>query len=223
MKIEFTMKDLFLSGAHFGHIREKYNPKMRPFTFALREGVHLLDLEKTVTYLVRVLDYLAEQKEAGKDILFVCTKDNISDIVKKTAIDAGMPYISSYWPGGLLTNFETLRKQIKKLKDLEEKVGGEEWEKFSKKEKLKVNKEIDRLNKTFEGLKNLNKIPDNIFIIDLVREKTAYEEAKKMRIPIIAFIDTNCDPTFVTYPIPANDDAEKTAELVMGEVGRALG
>jgi len=222
MKIGFTMKELFMSGAHFGHIREKYNPKMRPFVFALREGIHFIDLEKTVIRLSKVLDYMADQKKQGKNILFVCTKDNINDIVKRTAIEVNMPYITYRWPGGFLTNFETLRKQIKKLKDLEAKTKSEEWEKMSKKEKLKVNKEIDKLNRVFEGIKDLTKIPDNIFIIDTVKEKTALKEAKKKKIPIIALVDTNSDPTEIAYPIPCNDDAVKAVELILEEVKKAL-
>jgi len=135
MKIDFTMQDLLDAGAHFGHVREKYNPKMQQFVFALREGVHLIDLEKTVVALSKALEYMKSQKELGKNILFVCTKNNIGNMVKELAVESGMPFVTYRWPGGMLTNFETLKKQIKKLNDLEKLTESEEWGKMIKKEK----------------------------------------------------------------------------------------
>jgi len=210
------------SGAHFGHVREKYNPKMAGFVFGLREGVHLIDLEKTVQALSAALDYIAKQKELGKNILFVCTKTGISNLVREVAIEAGMPFVTYRWPGGMLTNFETLKKQIKKFNDLEALTNSEKWEGMTKKEKSRINKEIEKLNKNFEGVKKLIKTPDNIFIIDTVTEKTAVAEAKKINIPIIAVLDTNSNPAGIDFPIPANDDAKKAMELILGEVKKAL-
>jgi len=221
-KIDFTMQELLSSGAHFGHIREKYNPKMSSFIFGLREGIYLVDLEKTVVYLSKVLDYIKDQKEKGKNILFVCTKQGLSDMVRELAVDANMPFVTYRWPGGMLTNFDTLKKQIKKFNDLEKLTESEDWDKMSKKEKSVVNKQIEKLNKSFEGVKKITKIPDNIFIIDTVAEKTAVEEAKRVKIPIIAVVDTNSDPTGIAYPIPANDDAKRGIELILGEVKKAL-
>jgi len=215
------MKELFKSGAHFGHIREKYNPKTQSFVFALREGVHLIDLEKTVIGLSKALDYMAEQKKQGKNVLFVCTKENISNIVKKTAEEIGMPYMTYRWPGGMITNFETIKKQIEKLKKLEIMVEDDQ-EKLIKKDKLKLNKEIKKLNQVFEGVRNMSKAPDNVFIIDTNQEKTALAEAKKKKIPIIALVDTNSDPSGIAYPIPANDDAIKGVELILGEIKKAF-
>jgi small subunit ribosomal protein S2 len=221
-KIDFTMQELLGSGAHFGHVREKYNPKMSPFVFGLREGVHLIDLEKTVIYLSKALDFMKEQKEKGKNILFVCTKTGINNSVREVAIELGMPFVTYRWPGGMLTNFETLKKQIKKFNDLEKLTESEEWEKMSKKEKSIVNKQIEKLNKNFEGVKKTTKVPDAIFIVDTVTEKTAVMEAKRVKIPIIAILDTNSNPTGITYPIPANDDARKGIDLILGEVKKAL-
>jgi small subunit ribosomal protein S2 len=221
-KIDFTMQELLASGAHFGHVREKYNPKMAGFVFGLREGVHLIDLEKTVQALSSALDYIASQKELGKNIMFVCTKTGINSLVREVAIETGMPFVTYRWPGGMLTNFETLKKQIKKFNDLEALAISEKWEGMTKKEKSRVNKEIEKLNKNFEGVKKLTKVPDNIFIIDTITEKTAVAEAKKIGIPIIAVLDTNSNPTVINYPIPANDDAKKAMGLILGEVKKAL-
>ncbi|HRY60234.1 MAG TPA: 30S ribosomal protein S2 [Patescibacteria group bacterium] len=221
-KIDFTMQDLVDSGAHFGHVREKYNPKMQSFIFGLKEGVYLIDLEKTVLALSKTLDYIKDQKEKGKNILFVCTKNGINDVVKNLAIETGMPYITYRWPGGLLTNFETLKKQIKKLEKLETMEGTAEWESLKKKERSVMNKEKEKLLKSFEGVKKLTKVPDNIFIVDTIMEKTALREAKKIGIPVIAVLDTNSDPIGIAYPIPANDDAKKAVELILGEIKKAL-
>lgn len=221
-KIDFTMQELLASGAHFGHVREKYNPKMSGFVFGLREGVHLIDLEKTVIQLSRALDYIKDQKEKGKNILFVCTKNGLNNMVRELALETGMPFVTYRWPGGMLTNFETLKKQIKKFNDLEKKTTSEDWDKLSKKEKSTINKEIAKLNKNFEGVKNILKVPDNVFIIDTETEKTAVLEARKMKLPIIAIVDTNSNPSVVDYPIPANDDAKKAVELILGEVKKAL-
>jgi len=222
MKIDFTMQELMNSGAHFGHVREKYNPKMSSFVFGLREGVYLIDLEKTVVALSHALDFMKDQKEKGKNILFVCTKTGISNSVREAAIELDMPFVTYRWPGGMLTNFETLKKQIKKFNDLEKMTESEEWEKMTKKAKSLVNKEIGKLNKNFEGVKKMTKVPDSIFIVDTVTEKTAVAEAKRIKIPIIAILDTNADPTGIAYPIPANDDAKKAIELILGEVKKAL-
>ncbi|MDD5731752.1 MAG: 30S ribosomal protein S2 [Patescibacteria group bacterium] len=221
-KIDFTMQELLSSGAHFGHVREKYNPKMSSFVFGLREGVHLIDLEKTVIYLSKALDYIKDQKEKGKTILFVCTKQGLNSMVRELAIETGMPFVTYRWPGGMLTNFDTLKKQIKKFNDLEKLTESEEWEKMTKKAKSVVNKQIEKLNKSFEGVKKMTKVPDNIFIIDTVAEKTAIAEAKRIKIPIIAIVDTNSNPTEINYPIPANDDARRGIELILGEIKKAL-
>lgn len=222
VKIDFTMQDLVQSGAHFGHVREKYNPKMQSFIFGLKEGVYLIDLEKTVMALSKALDYIKDQKEKGKNILFVCTKNGINETVKALAVETGMPYITYRWPGGMLTNFETLKKQIKKLEKLENMAGTPEWDTLNKKEKSVIGKEVEKLLKNFEGVKKLTKVPDSIFIVDTIMEKTAIREAKKIGIPIIAVLDTNSDPTGIAYPIPANDDAKKAIELILGEVKKAL-
>lgn len=221
-KIDFTMQELIQSGAHFGHVREKYNPKMSSFVFGLREGVHIIDLEKTVQMLANALDYIKEQKAQGKNILFVCTKNGINELVRDFALEVDMPFVTYRWPGGMITNFETLKKQIKKFGDLEKITESEEWDGMTKKEKAVVNKEIAKLTKNFEGVKKLTKVPDNIFIIDTVKEKTAIAEAKRAGIPIIAMVDTNSNPAGIEYPIPANDDAKKGIELILGEIKKAL-
>ncbi len=223
MKIEtFTMKDLLTAGAHYGHIREKYNPKMASFIFGLRDGLHLIDLEKTVVALATALDFLIEAKKQGKMILFVCTKAGMREMVRETAESVGMPYVTERWPGGMLTNFTTLKKQIEKLRNLEAKIETPEFEDLSKKDKSMMKKEIERLNKSFGGIKKLLKTPDILFVIDTIKEKTALAEAKTLKLPIVALVDTNSDPTVITYPVPMNDDAKKGIELVLGEMREAL-
>jgi len=195
---------------------------MQDFIFGLREGVHLIDLEKTVISLVNALEYIKKQKEEGKNILFVCTKNGINDKVRELAVATGMPFVTYRWPGGMLTNFETLKKQIKKINDLEKLVESPEWNTMIKKEKSMISKEIIKLNKNFEGVKNLTKVPDNVFVIDTIKEKTAIEEASTLNIPIIALVDTNSNPDKVRYPIPVNDDAIKGIDLILSEIKKVL-
>ncbi|MFA7308641.1 MAG: 30S ribosomal protein S2 [Patescibacteria group bacterium] len=222
MQISFTMQDLLSAGAHFGHIRQKYNPKMKPFVYAVREGVHLIDLEKTVVQLSGALDYLAALKAEGKKVLFVCTKPHTNDIVKEAAIATGMPFICYRWPGGMLTNFNTLKKQLEKLTKLEALVGTPAWDTMSKKDKSRASMQIAKLSQSFEGIKNMHGLPDALFIVDTIKEKTAVAEARTLKIPMVALLDTNSNPEGIAYPVPMNDDAKSAVELVMGEIKKAL-
>ncbi len=223
MKIStFSMKDLLTAGAHYGHIREKYNPKMEPFIFGLRDGLHLIDLEKTVVALSSALDFMLEAKKQGKQILFVCTKSGFKDMTREMAESINMPYVVDRWPGGMLTNFATLKKQIEKLRNLETRLETPEFTELSKKDKSMMKKEIERLNKSFGGIKKLLKTPDVIFVIDTIKEKTALAEARTLKLPVVALVDTNSDPRQIDFPIPMNDDAKKGIELVLGEIGEAL-
>ncbi|MBI2448096.1 30S ribosomal protein S2 [Candidatus Microgenomates bacterium] len=223
MKIStFTMKDLLGAGAHYGHIREKYNPKMKQYIFGLREGVHLIDLEQTVLKLSSALVFIQDLKKQGKNILFVCTKPQVNNAVKEIAIKNNWYFITNRWPGGLLTNFSTLKKQIEKLRNMEAMVGGEKWEELTKKEKSSIGKEINRLNKNFEGVKNMLKVPDAIFVIDTIVEKTAIAEAKTLKLPVVALVDSNSDPSSVAFPIPINDDVKEVVTMILGEVEKAL-
>jgi len=209
---EVNVKDLLTAGAHFGHKKERWNPKMRPFIFATRENIHIIDLEKTVEETEKALKFIAEISKKGGKILFVGTKRQAKDLVKKAAIDCKMPYVVNRWLGGLLTNFDTIRKRLKRLKDLEAQRESGELSKFTKREQAKIDEEIEKLEFNIGGIRDLTALPDALFIIDAVTEEVAVKEANRLDIPIIATCDTNSDPSKIAYPIPANDDAIKTIE-----------
>lgn len=217
-----TLEELLKSGAHFGHKVSKWHPKMAPYIYGNKNNVHVINLEKTVECLKKVLDYVKTLASQGRIILFVATKEQSKDVIKKTAEDCGMPYVSEHWIGGLLTNFKELQKRVKHLIKLEEDKARGKLEKYTKKERLDFDTEIKKLNKMFGGVKKMEKAPDAIFIIDIKREKTALREAVRKGIPIIAVVDTNVNPESVAYPIPANDDALKSLEVIIAAIGEAV-
>lgn len=209
---EANIRDLLEAGAHFGHQKERWNPKMRSFIFATRDNVHIIDLETTVEYAEKALKFANDVTKSGGKILFVGTKRQAKDLVKKAAKSCGMPYVSNRWLGGLLTNFDTIRKRLKRLKDLEEQKSSGELEKFTKREQLKFAQEIEKLESNFGGIRNLTELPAALFIIDVITEEVAVKEARALGVPIIALVDTNANPDLIDYPIPSNDDAIKTIE-----------
>jgi small subunit ribosomal protein S2 len=210
--MEVNIKDLLEAGAHFGHQKERWNPKMRPFIFATRDNVHIIDLEKTVEYADKALKFVNEIVKSGGKILFVGTKRQAKDLVKKAAEDCKMPYVTNRWLGGLLTNFETIRKRLKRLKDLENQKTSGEFAKFTKREQMILDKEIEKLEGNFGGIRELTTLPQALFVIDMITEEVAVKEALNLHIPIIALVDSNANPDLVQYPIPSNDDAIKTIE-----------
>lgn len=211
---EVTIEQMLAAGVHFGHQKARWNPRMAPFIFGQKEGVHIIDLQKTEEKLAEALKFVGEVAASGKKILFVGTKRQAKEPTKKAAESCGMPYVVERWLGGTFTNFGTVKKQIKKLKDLKEKEKSGELSKYTKKEQLLFKEEIQRLEKLFGGISNLDDFPSAIFIIDITHDSIPVSEARKVSIPIVALVDTNADPEKVDYPIPANDDAIKSIELM---------
>ncbi len=223
MATEVDIKQLFSAGAHFGHKTERWHPKMAPFIHSKRDGTHIIDLAQTVTGLEKGLQFLSQTAGEGKQILLVGTKRQAKDIIKKVAIETNQPYVTERWLGGMLTNWNTISGRVKHLKDLEARMeNGELANKYNKLEVQRFQEEIDHMNTIYGGIKELNSRPGAVFIIDIVNDANAVREAIKMHIPIVALVDTNADPSLVTYPIPANDDAIKTIQLVLDYVKQAI-
>lgn len=220
MKVE--IKDLLEAGAHFGHKIEKWNPKMKPFIYTKKSGIHIIDLTKTKEKLDEALEHIKKETSEGKSVLFVGTKKQAQEIVKEEAEKAGMPYVNERWLGGTLTNFQTVIRQVKKLLTLRDEKETGEWEKFSKKERTMKQKELERLEKSIGGLEKLRELPNILFIVDIAKEHLAVKEARRLNIPIVAIVDSNTDPTLVDYPIPANDDALKVIKLITSAVADTI-
>jgi len=221
MKIP-TVEEMLKAGMHFGHRTSKWHPKMEPFIFGSRKGVHIIDLRKTQKLLAEALEYLKKQASEGKVILLVGTKMQVKNILKKTAEETGLPFVSERWLGGLLTNFAVIRNLARKYKDLLEKRNSGKLDKYTKKERLDFDREIAKLETNVGGVAGLTKTPDVIFIWDIKKEKTAFAEARKKQIPVVAVCDTNVNPDGVKYIIPANDDASKGIKLVMNLMKEAI-
>lgn len=209
-----TLEQMLEAGVHFGHQTFRWNPKMKPFIFDARDGVHIIDLTKTEQKLKAAVDFVAKLAKQGELLLLVSTKRQASDIIKNLAKENKLPYVTDHWPGGLLTNFMTMKNRINYLKQLREKVATNSFGDLTKKEIGLLEKELANLEESFGGLDNLNKLPGAIFVVDVLREKIAVREAVKLGIPIIAMVDTNADPTGIDYVIPANDDAKNGIILI---------
>jgi small subunit ribosomal protein S2 len=217
------IKQLLEAGAHFGHKTERWHPKMAPYIHSKRNGSHIIDLTKTVEGLNIALSFLEDTAGASKQILFVGTKRQAGDIVKKLAEDTNMPYVTNRWLGGMLTNWSTIGGRVKHLQDLENRMSsGELANKYSKLEVQRYQEEIDQLNVLYGGVKQLNARPGAVVIFDITHDATAVAEARKLSIPIVALVDTNADPSLVTYPIPSNDDAIKTIQLMADYMKQAV-
>jgi len=217
-----TLTQLLEAGAHFGHKKERSHPRAKDFIYTIRDSVYVIDLEKTVLKLKQAIEYLKSQIDAGKTILFIGTKRQAKELVRKTAVNLGMPYIVERWLGGTLTNFETIGKSLKQLTELEELIKSEAFAKYTKKERMRIEKKANRLNLLFEGIKDLKFVPDVLFVVDTVNENVAVQEAVKINIPIVGICDTNADPALINYPIPANDDSEKTIKLILEAIEKGI-
>ena len=216
MAVTVDMKALLEAGAHFGHKTSRWHPKMAPYIHSKREGAHIINLDKTVEGLEKALAFTADTTKNGKKILFVGTKKQLKDIVKESAESVDMPYVTVRWVGGTLTNVETVNRQIRKLKDLEKRMASGELEsRYSKLEVQRFQEEIDVLNERYGGVKEMTEQPAAVIVTDAVEDKNAVKEAKTLHIPVIAFCDTNVDPTGIDYVIPMNDDAVKAEKLVL--------
>ncbi len=206
-----TIKDLLDAGIHFGHKTKRWNPKMSSFIFGERNGIHIIDLQQTVVCLSRAIDKIKEFASQNKNILFVGTKRQASDIVSKAAIDCKQYYINKRWLGGMLTNWDTIQNSIKRLKELENILSEKNYT-YTKKETLNFEKSVEKLNKALGGIKDMNGMPDILFIIDTNKEFLAVNEANKIGIPIVAVVDSNSNPDGIDFPIPGNDDAIRSIE-----------
>lgn len=221
--VDVDIKKLLEAGAHFGHKTARWHPKMAPYLHSKRGGTHIIDLVKTVEGLNSGLNFIAEQAAAGKQILLVGTKRQAQDIVRAAAEATGSPFVTERWLGGMLTNHNTIGGRVKHLKDLEARMAsGELANKYSKLEIQRFQEEIDELNRIYGGIKDLNGKPGAVFIVDIVDDVNAVREARKLGLPIVAIVDSNSDPTLVNYPIPANDDAIKSLELIVSYVQQAI-
>jgi len=220
---EIDIKQLLESGAHFGHKTERWHPKMAPYIHSKRGGSHIIDLTKTVEKLDEALNFITKTAKEGKQILLVGTKRQAQDIVKQVAEETNMPFVTERWLGGMLTNWNTIGDRVKHLQDLENRMAsGELANRYSKLEVQRFQEEIDQMNVLYGGIKQLNKKPGAVFITDIVHDANAVKEARKVGVPVIALVDTNGDPSLVTIPIPSNDDAIKTIQLMLNYVKQAI-
>lgn len=217
-----TMKQLIDAGVHFGHQTRKWNPKMKRFVYAERSGIHVIDLRLTLTNIERAYKFVRELSADGGTILFVGTKKQCQDPIVDTATSVGMPYVNHRWLGGMLTNFETILGRVKKMQEYERQKATGEFDVMLKKEALLKSRELEKLQRNLGGLRGLRKRPDAIFVLDTKKEHIAVTEANRLGIPVIAAVDTNCDPDVVQYPIPANDDAMRSCALLCRVIGEAI-
>jgi small subunit ribosomal protein S2 len=217
-----SVEELLKAGAHFGHLTRRWNPKMREFIFMQRNGIHILDLNKTHKHLQEALDAVGRIAREGKKILFVGTKKQAQEIVKTEALRAGMPYVTHRWLGGMLTNFSTIRKSISRMEEINAMQTDGTYENITKKERLMLDREKEKLEKVLAGISGMSRMPGALFIVDIVKEDIAIQEALKLNIPIIALVDSNCDPDVPDYIIPCNDDAAKTIHLIAANIADAV-
>lgn len=217
-----TTQQLLDAGCHFGHLKRKWNPKMAPYIFMERNGIHIIDLNKTQAKLEEATAAIKQIAKSGKKVLFVATKKQAKDIVASAATSVNMPFITERWPGGMLTNFATQRKSVKKMTGFEKFMKDESFNNISKKEKLTVSRQKAKMEKFLGSIADLTRLPAALFIVDIMKEHIAVAEAQKLGIPTIAICDTNTDPSEIDFPIPANDDASKSVEVIIAEMVKAI-
>ena len=217
-----AMKQLLEAGVHFGHQTRRWDPRMAEYIFQARNGIHIIDLQKTSKKLDEAYDFVREQAEEGKTILFVGTKKQAQDCMKEAALKCGMYYVDKRWLGGMLTNFDTIQTRIKRLKDLETMAEDGTFDVLPKKEVILLKKEMDKLEKNLGGIKDMKELPGVIFLVDPKKERLAVLEAKKLGIPLVGLVDTNCNPDDVDYVIPGNDDAIRAVKLIADVMANAV-
>ncbi len=210
-----TFDELLEAGVHFGHLKRKWNPNMAPYIFMEQNGIHIIDLYKTQAKLDEAAKAIKQIAKSGRRILFVATKKQAKDIVADMVSKVNMPYVTERWPGGMLTNFATIRKAVRKMNSIDKLITTPSWKNLSKRERLQVTRERAKLEKNLGSISDMNRIPAALFIVDINKEKIAVAEARKLNIPTFAMTDTNTDPTLIDFPIPANDDASKSISLIM--------
>jgi small subunit ribosomal protein S2 len=208
------LQDLLEAGVHFGHQTRRWNPKMRRFIFAERSGIYIIDLQKTLRQILAAQELLKSVVLRGEGVLFVCTKKQLKGIVQAEAANSGSFWVTERWLGGMLTNFQTIKKQIRRLRELEQGSADGEFENYTKKEKLLFEREREKLLRNLEGIKQMGRLPGALFVVDAKKEKIAVQEANKLGVPVVAIVDTNADPDVITVPIPGNDDAIRSVSLI---------
>lgn len=220
--MKVSLEDLLKAGVHFGHLTRRWNPKMKPYIFMERNGIHIIDLQKSLKLLEKAVQKIKEIAATGDPILFVGTKNQAKEAVKNEAIRCEMPYIVERWLGGTMTNFSTIKKSIRHLENLEKMTLDGTVDKYTKKERLHIDREIAKMKKFFAGIQEMKKIPGALFIVDIKKEEIAVKEARKLRVPVFAIVDTNCDPDLIDYPIPGNDDSTKSIALISRIIADAV-
>jgi small subunit ribosomal protein S2 len=217
-----SMKLLLEAGVHFGHQTNKWNPKMKPYIFGARNGIYIIDLQQTVGMFQAAYDFVVNVVAEGRDVLFIGTKKQSQEAVKEEAERCGMPFVNQRWLGGMLTNFNTISKRIERLNTLQKMFADDSIKAFPKKEIMKLQKEMNKLDKVLGGIKLIKRVPGGLFVVDPKRESIAVKEARKLRIPIVAIVDTNCDPDDIDYVIPGNDDAIRAIKLFASKIADAV-
>jgi len=219
-KLEFDQ--LLETGAHFGHLKRKWNPAMAPYIFMERNGIHIIDLYKTIAKAEEAAAALKQIAKAGKKILFVATKKQAKPVVEEKALSINMPYVIERWPGGMLTNFPTIRKAVKKMSNIDKMIKDGTFDTLSKREKLQVTRQRAKLEKNLGSIQDLTRLPAAIFVVDVMKEQIAVKEAEKLGIPVFGIVDTNSDPSSIDFVIPANDDASKAVDMILGFLCEAI-
>jgi small subunit ribosomal protein S2 len=217
-----NFEQLLDAGAHFGHLARKWNPKMAPYIFIERNGIHIIDLHKTVVMIDDAAEVLKDMARSGRKVLFVATKKQAKDVVAEKAAAVNMPFVTERWPGGMLTNFPTIRKAVKKMNTIDKMKEDGTFDKLAKRERLQVERQRAKLEKNLGSIRDMSRLPSALFVVDVQKEANAVKEAARLNIPVIAMVDTCCDPTPIDFVIPANDDATKSIELIMDVMCKAI-
>ena len=217
-----NFQELLEAGAHFGHLARKWNPKMAPYIFIERNGIHIIDLHKSVVKIDEAAEVMKELARSGRKILFVATKKQAKDVIAEKAASVNMPYVTERWPGGMLTNFPTIRKAIKKMNTIDKMKEDGTYDKLAKRERLQVDRQRAKLEKNLGSIKEMSRLPSALFVVDIQKEANAVKEANRLNIPVIAMVDTCCDPNPIDYVIPANDDATKSIEYITNALCEAI-
>lgn len=217
-----TYKEMLDAGVHFGHLKRKWNPKMQPYIFAEHKGIHLIDLNRTSESLERAANAMRQIAKSGRKIMFVATKKQAREIVKQAALSVGMPFATERWLGGMMTNFQTVRKSVKKMQNIDSLLNDANATSITKKERLMMSRERDKIEKVLGGVANLNRLPAAVFLVDIGHEHIALAESKRLGLRTFAMVDTNCDPNLVDFAIPANDDASKSVALITAYLTAAI-
>ena len=219
---QVTFEELLDAGCHFGHLRRKWNPNMAPYIFMERNGIHIIDLYKTQAKIDEAANALRQLARSGKKVLFVATKKQAKDIVAEIVSRVNMPYVTERWPGGMLTNFQTIRKAVRKMVSIDKLIASSQYSNLSKRERLQIEREREKLQKNLGSIADLNRLPSAVFVVDVIKEHIAVAEARKLNIPTYAIVDTNSNPNLIDFPIPANDDASKSIALIVSKMVEAI-